>query len=88
MKTCVRNNNLEYHFWWLQFSYCETIGKEILCEMWGSHDSPRDYMGLKMKALQTSKTSEIIYQLSWCNTAEDLDLQGNTDLLYSTFVVA
>jgi len=63
--------------------------KEILCEMWGSQKSPRDYyMGLKLKALQTSKTSETIYQFSWCNTAEDLNLQGNTDLLYSTFVQA
>ena len=56
--------------------------------MWGSHKSPRDYMGLKLKALQTSKTSETIYQLSWCNTVEDLNLQGNTYLLYSTFVLA
>jgi len=43
-------------------------------------------MDLKLKALQTSKTSETIYQLSWRNTTEDLNLQGNTDLLYRTFV--
>jgi hypothetical protein len=59
--------------------------KEILCEMWGLHKSPMDYMSLKLKALQSSKTSETIYQLSWYYTAEDFNLQGNTDLLNSTF---